>query len=151
MIAKVITVSFLLNELAFTSSLKATPIKDVPQIYNSVHHLTSKKTSFKQLDIIDSNTYRIVYKTSFKDFKQTNDFKEINIIIAKQRYCRNLFYQEMKKGVVLDFYFYQRSSELLIANFSLDEKSCKIANRVFAEISEHLLVSKSNHHAKLFN
>ncbi len=95
----------------------------------------SKKTQLMKMEKEKgTNKYKKIFQTSLKNMDLIDEFRELHISLAKQKYCKNNIYQKMKeKSLQIDFLYYQ--DKIFLTAFRLNETSCREANNFFNKVN----------------
>lgn len=112
-----------LQNIADKTNAKIKRIKNFPRSTTHISYVTAE----------EDYTLNITFQTNFSDKNKVDNFKILNIIKMKRKFCMNEFYEKMKDGLVISFSYYTPKNEL-ITYFELDEESCKEANLVYSSI-----------------
>lgn len=112
-----------MQHIADKTNAKVEKLKDLPRSTTHISHI----------EVEEDYTLSILFETNFTDKRKAENFKIINEIKMKQKFCRDNFYKRMQDGFKIKFSYYTPQNEL-IAYFMLDKESCEEANQIYSSI-----------------
>lgn len=112
-----------MQNIADKANKKIRDLKELPR----------NKTHISNVCVEENYTLSISFKTNFVDKHEVDNFKNINEIKMKRKFCRGEFYKRMEDGLTVSFSYYTPRNEL-IAYFELDEEHCHEAHLVYNSI-----------------
>lgn len=112
-----------MQNIANKTNAKINKLKDLPR----------RTTHISHIEVEENYTLHILFETNFTDKHKVDNFRNINEIKMKQKFCRDNFYERMKDGFTIKFSYYTPKNEL-ITYFELEEEGCKEANTIYSSI-----------------
>ncbi|WP_455757169.1 hypothetical protein [Sulfurimonas sp.] len=106
-----------LNKIADAANRKAQRDKD----------LQTTKLRVCEVRVEDNNTLEIDLKVYFPNLKIKEKFEYVNYKSMQQKFCKDKYFKRMEDGLKIKFNYFNHKN-ILITEFSLDEKACEKCN-----------------------